>query len=441
VQNLLVDLSPLRDSAVYRRLWSNDLLGSAATQIGVVALPYQVYHLTRSSLLVGLIGLAALGPLLAGSVAAGAMADSFDRRHLLVGSQLAACSCLAALTALAASGNPPLLALYAIAAVQGFAGAIESPVRNAVVPQLIGLDRVPAASALNQTVDQLSQVAGPAVAGLLIAGIGLTGTYAAGALAYAAALAIGATLPRMRPSGARARPGLRAVADGLRFARSRPALLGTFTIDLNAMVFGMPRALFPALAQGTFGVGPQGLGLLYAAPAAGALSAALASGWVGRVHRQGLAVVGAVVAWGLAITVFGLVPGDLFPLALLLLAVAGASDVISAVFRNTIMQQEAPDDMRGRMAALHIAVVTSGPRLGDVEAGTVARLSSVQFSVVSGGVICILGAAALLLRDPALARYRKPLLSMATPMLPQPGDARVRGDEDGQERDHRRQLS
>jgi hypothetical protein len=174
------------------------------------------------------------------------------------------------------------------------------------------------------------------------------------------------------------------------------------------MVFGMPRALFPALAAGTFAVGPRGLGLLYAAPAAGALLAALSSGWIGHVRRQGMAVMASVVAWGLAIAVFGLVPGDLFWLALVLLAVAGAADVVSAVFRNTIMQQVAPDQLRGRMAALHIAVVTSGPRLGDAESGLVASATSVSFSVVSGGVICIAGVALMQLLAPALARYHKP---------------------------------
>ncbi len=433
VRHLLVDISPLRDSVAYRRLWFNDLLSAGASQVSVVALPYQVYALTGSSLLVGLIGLAALIPLLAGAVVAGAIADSFDRRRLLVASQLVAAVCSLGLALLAAEGTPPLAALYALVAVQAFAAAIESPVRNAVVPGLVGLDRVPAASALNQTVDQLSAIAGPAFAGLLLAAVGLTTTYALAAGVFAVAVIAAALLPALTPHGGGSAPGLRAVIDGLRFARSRPALLSTFAIDLNAMIFGMPRALFPALAKSTFLVGPGGLGLLYAAPAVGALVAAVGSGWVGRVHRQGVAVIGAVIVWGASIAVFGLVPGDLFWLALLLLAVAGAADVVSAVFRNTIMQQEAPDRMRGRMASLHIAVVTGGPRVGDLEAGTVARLTSVQTSVVSGGLICIAGVAVLHLISPALARYTR--TSQDDPIVPQPGDATVALDEDGQERD------
>jgi hypothetical protein len=201
--------------------------------------------------------------------------------------------------------------------------------------------------------------------------------------------------------------GWAAVREGLAFARSTPVLLSTFVIDLNAMIFGMPRALFPALAVTTYHVGPGGLGLMYAAPGAGALLGASVSGWVGGVRRQGLAVVVSVIAWGSAIVAFGLVPRDWFPLALVLLAAAGWADVVSAVFRNTILQLVAPDAMRGRLSALHIAVVTSGPRLGDVEAGAVAAATSVRFSVVSGGLACIAGVAIMHAVNPVLARYRR----------------------------------
>jgi hypothetical protein len=413
---LWIDASPLRDSAAFRRLWSGDLLAACGSQFAAVALPYQVYRQTGSSLQVGLIGLAALGPLLLGSMTAGAIADAFDRRRLLLASQAAqalGCVCLALL---AASGQPPLALLYLLAAAMASASSIESPVRNAVIPSLIGLPRVPAAAALGQTVDQVSHIAGPAMAGLLLAGFGITITYAIGAAGFALAMVVALGLPPLLPVGEAVAPGWGALMDGLRFAGSQPALLGTFLVDLNAMVFGMPRALFPALAAATFHVGPVGLGLLYAAPAAGALVAALSSGWVGSVVRQGAAVIASVIAWGAAIAVFGLVPGDLFWLALLLLAVAGAADVISAVFRNTIMQQVAPDSMRGRMSALHIAVVAGGPRLGDAESGLVASVTSVQFSVVSGGLVCIAGAAVLQLLARARARYRRPRPGPALPV-------------------------
>ena len=405
---LWLDVSPLRDSRPFRRLWAGDLVAACGSQFAAVALPYQVYRQTGSSLQVGLIGLAVLGPLLLGSMAAGAIADAFDRRLLLVASQAGSALGCVVLALLAAAGRPPLWLLYLLAALLAFASSIESPVRNAVIPSLVGLERVPAASALGQTVDQVSQIAGPALAGLLLAGFGIPTTYAVGAAAFALAVLVALALPSLRPAGEAVAPGWAALVEGLRFARRQPALLGTFLVDLNAMVFGMPRALFPALAAETFHVGPRGLGLLYAAPAAGALAAALSSGWVAGVVRQGAAVIAAVVAWGAAIAVFGLVPGDLFWLALVLLAVAGAADVISAVFRNTIMQQVAPDSMRGRMAALHIAVVAGGPRLGDAESGLVASATSVSFSVVSGGIVCMLGAGVLQLLSPALWRYRRP---------------------------------
>ena len=408
LSRLWLDVSPLRESAAYRRLWAGDLVASCGSQFAAVALPYQVYRITGSSLQVGLVGLAGLVPLLVGSLASGVVADAFDRKRLLVASQMtSALGCLA-LALLTASGTPPLALLYALAALLALSASIESPVRNAVVPVLVGLERVPTASALNQIVDQMAQIAGPALAGLLLAAFGIATTYEVAAGGFAVAVVVALGLPSLRPVGEGVEPGWAALVEGLRFARDQPALLGTFLVDLNAMVFGMPRALFPALAAGTFHVGPGGLGLLYASPAVGALLAALSSGWVPHVRRQGAAVMVAVVLWGASIAAFGLVPGDMFWLALVLLAFAGAADVISAVFRNTIMQQVAPDQMRGRMAALHIAVVTSGPRLGDTESGLVASVSTVRFSVVSGGLICIAGAGLMQLLLPALSRYRRP---------------------------------
>jgi predicted MFS family arabinose efflux permease len=413
---LWLDVSPLRDSGPYRRLWAGDLVAACGSQFASVALPYQVYRLTGSSLQVGLIGLAVLGPLLLGSLAAGAIADAFDRRTLLLASQAASGACCVALALLTAAGRPPLALLYVLAAILAFASSIESPVRNAVIPSLVGAERITSAAALTQIVDQTSQIAGPALAGLLLAALGIAATYAAAAVAYCLAMLVAFGLPGLPPSHGTAAPGWAAVREGFRFARQQPALLGTFVIDLNAMVFGMPRALFPALAANTFHVGPRGLGLLYGAPAAGALLAAVFSGWAPRVRRQGAAVFASVIAWGAAIAVFGLVPGDRFWLALLLLAAAGAADVVSAVFRNTIMLQVTPDALRGRMSALHIAVVTSGPRVGDVEAGVVASATSVQFSVVSGGLVCIAGAGIVRLLLPALWRYCRPLPGAPPPV-------------------------
>ena len=312
------------------------------------------------------------------------------------------------LALLAAAGSPPLVAIYAMAAAIAAFASIEAPVRNASIPDLVGTNYLPPALALNQIVGQLTALAGPALAGVLLATLGVTAVYVTAVAGFAVALA---AMLRVRPlppaGGGAARSGWAAVREGLAFARSTPVLLSTFVIDLNAMIFGMPRALFPALAVSTYHVGPGGLGLMYAAPGAGALIGAAASGWVGAVRRQGLAVIVSVVSWGAAIVAFGLVPRDWFPLALVLLAAAGWADVVSAVFRNTILQLVAPDAMRGRLSALHIAVVTSGPRLGDVEAGAVAAATSVRFSVVSGGLACIAGVAILHAVSPVLARYRR----------------------------------
>ena len=408
LRGVIVDIAPLRSSLDYRRLWVGDLLASTAHELVAVAVPFQVFLLTRSSLAVGLVGAAELVPLLLGSLAAGAVVDAHDRRRLILIAQVGAGASAAVLALLASAGSPPVGAIYAVAAVIAAFASIEAPVRNASIPQLVGTHYLPPALALNQIVGQVTALAGPALAGVLLATVGVTAVYWTAVAGFGVALA---AVLRVRPlppaaSGVPAR-GWAAVREGLAFARSTPVLLSTFVIDLNAMIFGMPRALFPALAVTTYHVGPDGLGLMYAAPGAGALVGAAVSGWVGGVRRQGLAVVVSVVAWGAAIAAFGLVPREWFPLALVLLAAAGWADVVSAVFRNTILQLVAPDAMRGRLSALHIAVVTSGPRVGDVEAGTVAALTSVRFSVVSGGLACIAGVALMHAVSPVLARYRR----------------------------------
>jgi Transmembrane secretion effector len=257
-------------------------------------------------------------------------------------------------------------------------------------------------------------IVGPAVGGLIIAKLGSHGVYSGlrwayglDVLTFAASITASALLrpmPPVREPGVVRTSAWRSIRDGIAYLRGRRVLISTFAIDLDAMIFGMPRALFPVLALTTFHVGPTGLGLLYAAPAAGALLGPLSAGWVGKVRRQGLAVIWAVALWGAAITAFGL-SGAFFWLGLLFLAVAGAADVISAVFLSTILQLSVPDALRGRLSAIHIMVVTGGPRLGDFEAGGVASLVSPWFSVVSGGALCVAGAVVIALLVPDLARY------------------------------------
>jgi hypothetical protein len=401
-RRLLSDVTPLRESRQYRVLYVGELLAFLGSQLTVVAVPLQVYLLTRSSLAVGLVGLAQLGPLLVCSLVGGALVDAVDRRILLVWVQLTRGALAVGLVANALRPQPMLWPLYVLTAAGAGLQAVDAPARTAAIPALVRRELLPAAAALHQILMQVGLVAGPALAGLVVARAGLAAAYAIEVATFVAASLLAIMLRPLPPGKGAARAGIASVREGFRFLRGRRALQGAFLIDLNAMVFGMPRALFPALGTGLFHGGPGTVGLLYAAPGAGALLGALTAGWVGGVRRQGRAVLVAVTVWGAAITVFGLV--SWLPLALGLLAVAGAADVVSAVFRNTILQLTVPDGLRGRLAAIHIGVVTGGPRLGDAEAGAVAALAGPRVSVVSGGLACLAGVALLAWRLPELDR-------------------------------------
>jgi MFS family permease len=284
---------------------------------------------------------------------------------------------------------------------------VNSPTRSAAVPNLVTRQQLPAALALNQVLWNTTMIVGPAVGGLILARAGLVWAYGADLISFATAIGAAFLLSPLPPTRSEDDAPGRAwqeIKAGFRYLSGRRVLIGTFLIDLDAMIFGMPRALFPVLALQVFKVGAEGYGLLYAAPAAGALIGALTAGWVGRVRHQGRAVIWAVAIWGAAIAAFGLVT-RLFWLGLVFLAIAGAADVISAVFRGAILQLSVPDSLRGRLTSIHIMVVTGGPRLGDAEAGTVAALVSPQFSVVSGGLACIVGVLVLARLLPQLGRY------------------------------------
>jgi hypothetical protein len=408
VRRTLVDVSPLRDSPQFRLLWLAELVSFVGRQVTVVALPYQVYQLTRSALAVGLIGLAQVVPLILFSLVGGTVADRVDRRRILLASEAGLMLTALVFVGGAVVERPPLTLLYATAATQSALSAIGSPARQAAVPNLVSARQLSSALALNQVLFQVSDVAGPAVGGLLIAKVGLAWAYGIDAITFGAAIVLVALmrpLPPRRAEGEEApATGLRGVRQGFAYLRGRRVLQSTFTVDLIAMIFGMPRAVFPVLAAEVFRVGPGGLGLLYAAPAAGALLGALTTGWVHRIRHQGRAVLWAVGVWGLAITAFGL-STEAFWLGLVFLAVAGAADVISAIFRATILQGTVPDSLRGRLSAIHLMVVTGGPRLGDLEAGAVAQLTSPVISVVSGGAACVLGVVVLALGVPKFARY------------------------------------
>ena len=407
IRGVAIDLTPLRISRDYRLLWSGQLISLTGSQITVVALPYQIFRLTGSSLAVGMIGLVQIVPLIVFSMIGGAVADRIDRRKLILGTEFGLAATSGLLLAGALGGHPPLWYLYAVAAVQaGFQG-VNAPTRSATVPNLVPRELLPAALALNQVLFNTSLIVGPAAGGLILARLGLTWAYGIDVASFLSSITATLLLrpqPPRHEGGVERTSGWRSIRQSFAYLRGRRVLVSTFLIDLDAMIFGMPRAVFPALALTVFHVGPQGLGLLYAAPAVGAVAGAVTTGWIGRVRHQGRAVIWAVTIWGLAITAFGFSTG-LFGLSLALLAVAGAADVISAVFRGTILQLSVPDDLRGRLTAIHIMVVTGGPRLGDVEAGVIASLVSPTFSVVSGGIACVLGVAVLAARVPELWQY------------------------------------
>jgi len=411
-RHVLLDITPLRRSRDYRALISGLGVSVLGNQLTTVAVPFQVYAITRSSLMVGLVSLAQLFPLIFGSLLGGSLVDAVDRRKLLLLVE-GICACCSAGLALNADFGPALWPLFLLPAITASQSGIDSSARNAMLPGLVGMELLPASNAIFQSLFQTGAIVGPAVAGLLLAGAGVHVIYWIDVASYLVAMAAVLTMSPQppptagTPGSATARPGWRSTLQGLRFVRRSQPVLGAYVIDVNAMVFGMPRALFPALAATVFGGGATTVGLLYAAPGAGALLGALTTGWVGRVRRQGLAVICAVIVWGAAIAGFGV--ARWLPLALVLLAVAGWADVLSAVFRNTIIQFAGPDGMRGRLMGVQMAVVAGGPRLGDLEAGAVATAFGDTASVVSGGLACIVGAFAVARALPGFTGLRSEL--------------------------------
>ncbi|HSR44114.1 MAG TPA: MFS transporter [Acidimicrobiia bacterium] len=401
---LLADVTPLRQSVDFRWLYGGLSLAWLGRQLTVVAVPYQVYQLTGSTFLVGALGIAQLVPLLLTSIVGGAIVDSVDRRRLLVIAQLCMTGTAVGLAVNASLTAPKVWLIFVLSGLNAGVSAIDNPARTASVPALVGRDLLPAALALTQILGNVAKTVGPAIGGLLIARTSLTVTYGLEAVAFAVGTLFMIRIGSLKPEGGGRRFGWESIREGYSFLRERRLLQANFAIDLNAMIFGMPQALFPAIGVTVLGGDATTVGLLYAAPGAGALIAAVTSGWVGFIRRQGRAVVIAVIVWGVAIGSFGLAKSTV--LAVLLLAVAGAADVVSAVFRNTILQLAVPDRLRGRLSSIHIAVVSGGPRLGDFEAGAVASVTSPQISVVSGGLACILGALIIARRMPEFTAYR-----------------------------------
>lgn len=410
-RRLAVDLSPLRRSRDFRYLWLGELVSETGSQITLVAVFVQVYDLTHSAAAVGAVGLVQLIPLALAALLGGPLIDRVDRRRLLLVAQCSQAGASALLLVGAIDGHPPLALVYVGAGLVGGLSGFSLSTRAAMTPNLVPEDELASALSLNQVMWNTCLILGPALGGVLIAQAGLAWAYAVDVMSFTATIAVCLVLrpqvPRDRPPRTRSllATGWHELAEGIGFLRGKPVLQATFYVDLIAMIFGMPRALFPVLAVTRFGGGSEIVGLLFSSAAIGAVLGALTGGWVRHVRRQGLAVLWAVFVWGCGIIAFGL-SGPRLGLAVACLAVAGAADVISAVFRGTILQTMTPDALRGRLSGIHTFVVAGGPRIGDFEAGVVATAFSPTVSVVSGGVLCVVGVGVLAVLSPQFARYR-----------------------------------
>jgi MFS family permease len=401
---LLADIRPLRESAAFRRLWIGSSLSSVGGRMTAFALMLQIYELTHSSAAVGALWLVQAIPAVTLGLLGGSIADAVDRRRLVLVTRTCLALVSVALAVQAYADLGQLWLLYALAAVQAVLQAIDNPAQRTFVPHLLTTGQIPAGMALNMLSFHLSLLAGPTLAGFITAAAGLKVCYLIDGVSFLAALYGVARLPPVPPQPDARRPGLHAMAEGLRFIRRQRVLMGAFLTDINATFFGMPVALFPALNAAHFGGRPQSLGLLTAALGVGGLLGSALSGPVGRVGRQGRAMLIAAGCWGAGIAGFGL--ARVLWLAVAMLAVAGAADVTSVVFRTSIVQTVTPDRLRGRVSAADYVVGAGVPKLGNFEAGALGSLTSPVISAVSGGVATVVAAAVLALALPSFRRYR-----------------------------------
>ncbi|MEU0270275.1 MFS transporter [Streptomyces sp. NPDC006307] len=404
-RRILADLTPLRSSAHFRRLWFGNTVSWIGQGMTTLAISLQVYDLTGSTFSVGLVGLFSLVPLLFFGLYGGAAADTVDRRKLGLGSATGSAVLSAALTAATFAGFHHVGFLYGIVALQAVCQALNGPARSSMIPRLLPPEQLPAANALSSMTMTSGTLVGPMLGGFIVGLWGYEAAYLVDTVTFGAALYAMWRLPAMLPDrkGGEGGTGRASVLDGFRFLGTRPNLRMTFFSDLCAMILAHPRALLPAVAVLWYGGDARTTGLLVAAPAFGALLGGVFSGWQGRIRRHGLAVLLAVASWGTAVAVFGLTR-ELW-LGVLFLALAGFSDTVSMVFRNTMLQAAVPDDMRGRLQGVFLVVVAGGPRLGDFVAGSVADLTTPALAVTGGGVACVVAVGLLALRWRGFARY------------------------------------
>ena len=406
LKKLAIDVTPIRESREFRLLSFGQIVASLGSQAALVALPFQIYVISHSAALVGLLGAFELGPMIVVSLVGGVLADRHDRRPVLALAQVGVIVIAVLLFVLSLTDHkPPVIAILVLGGVLAGSSALSSVASFAMMPGMLGPENLRSGLTFNYGTQQATGIVGPGLGGILIGVLGgVSWIYAFDAASCVgmlmAALAIGA----QRPLGVKKHPPVgESIMEGLRFVVSNKALAGSFVIDINAMMFGMPRALFAALSLNVYHAGASGTGLLYSAIAVGGTLSVLGSGWVKHVNRLGRLTIGMVLLWGVAIGGAGLVR-SIVPAAILL-AVAGWADGLSAVCRSTISQTLTPDRMRGRMSSVFSLVVTSGPRLGDMESGLLAGLVGALNSVLIGGIGCVVGVGVTVLAFPDLAAY------------------------------------
>jgi len=414
---MLIDLGPLRRKRDFRLLFTGQFVSVFGSMITYVAVPYQVYALTRSSLMVGLLGTVQLVPLLLFGLWGGAYADAMDRRRLLIGAELLLTLASLGLSLNAFAPHPSVTLVFVLSGVISAINGFHRPALEAMTPRLVEREDLPSAAALAAFRGSVGAIAGPALGGVAIAALGLGPTYLLDVASFFVSLFALGSMAAMPPPDEAVKPGVRSIVEGLTYARSRPELIGTYVVDIVAMTFAMPMALFPAMAE-SWG-GARAAGWLYSGMSIGSLIANLFSGWSKKVERQGAAVVLAAAVWGVAIVALGYAPN--LPMAVLCLAFAGAADMVSAIFRMSIWNETIPAQLRGRLAGVEMISYMTGPLLGNARAGWMASLRSVAFSITGGGVVCVACVLACIPLLPGFWRYRRAPLAgdvSGTPAVP-----------------------
>jgi len=414
---MFIDLGPLRRKRDFRLLFIGQFVSVFGSMITYVAVPYQVYALTQSSLMVGLLGTVQLVPLLLFGLWGGAYADAMDRRRLLIGAELLLTLASLGLSLNAFAPHPSVTLVFVLSGLISAINGFHRPALEAMTPRLVEREDLPSAAALAAFRGSVGAIAGPALGGVAIAALGLGPTYLLDVVSFFGSLFALGSMAAMPPPDEAAKPGVRSIVEGLTYARSRPELIGTYVVDIVAMTFAMPMALFPAMAQ-SWG-GARAAGWLYSGMSIGSLVANLFSGWSKKVERQGAAVVMAAATWGVAIIALGYAPN--LPVAVLCLALAGAADMVSAIFRMSIWNETIPAQLRGRLAGVEMISYMTGPLLGNARAGWMASLRSVAFSLTGGGAVCVACVLACIPLLPAFWRYRRAPLGREgtdTPAVP-----------------------